>query len=163
LDPGHGPNALSLDALTRLSHFNDGIEPAWGKSESLSWKSDGFNVQGWLLLPKDYNPAKKYPLIVLVHGGPASAVGSRWGGGGGLSATAFSALDYFVLQVNPRGSFGQGEAFVQANRKDFGYGDLRDILAGVDEAEKKYPIDDKRGGMTGWAYGGFIVIFAVPL
>jgi dipeptidyl aminopeptidase/acylaminoacyl peptidase len=59
----------------------------------------------------------------------------RWrtgAGAGGLSAAAFSALGYFVLQPNPRGSFGQGEAFTQANRKDFGYGDLRDILAGVD-------------------------------
>ena len=116
----------------QLSHFNDGIEPAWGKPVSLSWKSDGFRVQGWLMLPKDYDPAKKYPLIVEVHGGPAAAVRARWGGGGGLSRTAFSALGYFVLLPNPRGSYGQGEEFTQANRKDFGYGDLRDILAGVD-------------------------------
>jgi dipeptidyl aminopeptidase/acylaminoacyl peptidase len=151
----------TLSGLKQISHLNDGVEAAWGKSESLSWKSDDFNVQGWLLLPKNYDPAKKYPLIVLVHGGPASAVESRWGAGGGLSGAAFSALDYFVLQVNPRGSFGQGEAFVQANRKDFGYGDLRDILGGVDAAEKKYPIDDKRVGLTGWSYGGFMSMFAV--
>ncbi len=147
--------------LTQLSHFNDGIEPAWGKSESLSWTSDGFHVQGWLMLPKEYDPAKKYPLIVLVHGGPAAAVQSRWGAGGGLSATAFSALGYFVLQPNPRGSFGQGEAFTEANRKDFGYGDLRDILAGVDAAEAKYPIDNNRVGLTGWSYGGFMTMFAI--
>jgi len=55
--------------------------------------------------------------------------GCALGGGGGLSAAAFSALGYFVLQPNPRGSYGQGEEFAQANRKDFGYGDLRDILA----------------------------------
>ena len=156
-----GATVTALSDFTQLSHLNDGIEPAWGKSESLSWKSDGFNVQGWLLLPKNYDPGKKYPLIVLVHGGPASAVASRWGAGGGINAPAFSALGYFVLQVNPRGSYGQGEAFVQANRKDFGYGDLRDILAGVDTAEKKYPIDDKRVGLTGWSYGGFMSMFAV--
>ena len=154
LASGHG-------ALAQLSHFNDGIEPGWGKSESLDWKSDGFNVQGWLLLPKNYDPAKKYPLIVLVHGGPAAAVESRWGAGGSFSPAAFSALGYFVLQANPRGSFGQGEAFVLANRKDFGYGDLRDILAGVDAAEAKYSIDDKRVGLTGWSYGGFMTMFAV--
>ena len=154
LASGHG-------SVSQLSHFNDGIEPGWGKSESLDWKSDGFNVQGWLLLPKNYDSAKKYPLIVLVHGGPAAAVESRWGAGGSLSAAAFSALGYFVLQANPRGSFGQGEAFVQANRKDFGYGDLRDILAGVDAAEAKYSIDDKRVGLTGWSYGGFMTMFAV--
>jgi dipeptidyl aminopeptidase/acylaminoacyl peptidase len=159
--PGRNENKSGPGGILQLSTFNDGVEPAWGKSESLAWKSDNFNVQGWLLLPKDYNPGKKYPLIVVVHGGPAAAVESRWGGGGGLSATAFSALGYFVLQPNPRGSFGQGEAFTEANRKDFGYGDLRDILAGVDAAEAKYPIDDNRVGLTGWSYGGFMTMFAI--
>jgi dipeptidyl aminopeptidase/acylaminoacyl peptidase len=150
-----------LEGVMQLSHFNDGVQPAWGKAESVSWKSEGFRVQGWLLLPKDYDPNKKYPLIVEVHGGPAAAVVARWGGGGGLSSTAFSALGYFVLEPNPRGSYGQGEAFTQANRKDFGYGDLRDILAGVDTVLAKYPIDPQRVGITGWSYGGFMTMFAV--
>jgi dipeptidyl aminopeptidase/acylaminoacyl peptidase len=152
--------ASSLTALTQLTHLNDGVKPAWGSSVSLTWKSDKFNVQGWLMLPKEYNLAKKHPLIVLVHGGPASAEQSHWGAGG-LSAATFSALGYFVLQPNPRGSFGQGEAFTQANRQDFGYGDLRDILAGVDAALAKYPIDPNRIGLTGWSYGGFMTMFAV--
>ncbi len=67
------PAAAGLEGLIQLSHFNDGVEPAWGKSVSLTWKSDEFQVQGWLMLPKDYDPGKKYPLIVEVHGGPASA------------------------------------------------------------------------------------------
>jgi dipeptidyl aminopeptidase/acylaminoacyl peptidase len=158
--PGKTMSA-GLDGLTQLSHFNDGIEPGWGKTVSIEWTSDSFHVQGWLMLPKDYDPAKKYPLIVEVHGGPAAAIVSHWGGGGGLSANAFSALGYFVLEPNPRGSYGQGEAFTQANRKDFGYGDLRDILAGVDAAEAKYPIDNNRVGITGWSYGGFMTMFAV--
>jgi dipeptidyl aminopeptidase/acylaminoacyl peptidase len=146
--------------LNQLTHINDGIEPAWGKTVSLLWKSGKFNVQGWLMLPKDYDPAKKYPLIVIVHGGPAAAATSHWGAGS-LSAAAFSALGYFVLLPNPRGSFGQGEEFVQANRKDFGYGDLSDILAGVDTVEAKYPVDPHRVGLTGWSYGGFMAMFAV--
>jgi dipeptidyl aminopeptidase/acylaminoacyl peptidase len=146
--------------LTQLSHFNDGVAPAWGKSVSLTWKSDKFNVQGWLTLPKDFDPAKKYPLIVVVHGGPASAVVARWNTGA-MSAAAFSALGYFVLMPNPRGSFGQGEEFTLANRKDFGYGDLRDILAGVDAVEAAYPVDPNRVGLTGWSYGGFMAMFAV--
>jgi dipeptidyl aminopeptidase/acylaminoacyl peptidase len=150
-----------LEGVMQLSHFNDGIEPAWGKAVSLSWKSDSFRVQGWLLLPMDYDPAKKYPLIVEVHGGPAAAVESHWSAMGGINANAFSALGYFVLLPNPRGSFGQGEAFTQANRKDFGYGDLRDILAGVDNVLAKYPVDPKRVGLTGWSYGGFMTMFAV--
>jgi len=153
--------SAGLEGVIQLTHLNDGVEPGWGKSVSLSWKSDNFRVQGWLLLPKDYDPAKKYPLIVEVHGGPAAAVVSRWGVGGGLSATAFSALGYFVLQPNPRGSYGQGEEFTQANRKDFGYGDLRDILAGVDAVVAKYPVDPVRVGLTGWSYGGFMTMFAV--
>jgi dipeptidyl aminopeptidase/acylaminoacyl peptidase len=150
-----------LDGVIQLTHLNDGVEPGWGKSESLSWKSDGFRVQGWLMLPKGYDPAKRYPLIVEVHGGPAAAVTAHWGGGGGLSPNAFSALGYFVLQPNPRGSYGQGEEFTQGNRKDFGYGDLRDILAGVDTVLAKYPVDADRVGLTGWSYGGFMSMFAV--
>ncbi len=151
-----------LAALIQLSHFNDAVKPSWGDSVSLSWKNDNFNIQGWLLLPKDYNPTKKYPLLVEVHGGPASSVLSSWNGGaGGISATTFSALGYFVLMPNPRGSYGQGEAFTQANRKDFGYGDLRDILAGVDTVLAKYPVDPNRVGIAGWSYGGFMTMFAV--
>jgi dipeptidyl aminopeptidase/acylaminoacyl peptidase len=149
-----------LEGVAQLSHWNDGVERGWGKSISLEWKSDNFRVQGWLTLPLHYDPAKKYPLIVMVHGGPASAVVGHWGGGG-LGAASFSALGYFVLEPNPRGSFGQGEEFVQANRKDFGYGDLRDILAGVDRVEAQYPVDPGRVGLTGWSYGGFMTMFAV--
>ena len=150
-----------LDGVMQLSHLNGGIEPAWGKSVSLSWKSDAFRVQGWLMLPKDFDPAKKYPLVVEVHGGPASAVTAQWGSRGGISAQALSAFGYFVLEPNPRGSYGQGEEFTQANRKDFGYGDLRDILAGVDLVVAKYPVDPSRVGLTGWSYGGFMTMFAV--
>jgi len=156
------PTAPSSSRLTQLSHFNKGLEPSWGDSVSLSWKNDNFDVQGWLLKPRDYDPSKKYPLLVEVHGGPASSVTSRWdGGAGGFSATAFSELGYFVLMPNPRGSYGQGEAFTQANRKDFGYGDLRDILAGVDTVLAKYPVDPNRVGIAGWSYGGFMSMFAV--
>ena len=148
--------------LVQLSHFNDGLKPSWGDSVSLAWKNDNFNIQGWLLLPKNYDPSKRYPLLVEIHGGPASSVTSRWNGGaGGFSATAFSELGYFVLMPNPRGSYGQGEAFTQANRNDFGYGDLRDILAGVDAVLAKYPVDPNRVGIAGWSYGGFMSMFAV--
>jgi dipeptidyl aminopeptidase/acylaminoacyl peptidase len=153
--------AAGLEGLIQLSHLNDGVQPAWGKSVSLSWKSDAFDVQGWLMLPKDYDPAKKYPLVVEVHGGPAAAVEGQWGARGGITAQALSAMGYFVLEPNPRGSFGQGEKFTQANRKDFGYGDLRDILAGLDTVLRKYPVDPDRVGLTGWSYGGFMTMLAV--
>jgi len=155
-------SSKNVAALIQLSHFNPAVKPSWGDSVSLSWTNENFNIQGWLLLPAHYDPTKKYPLLVEVHGGPASSVLSSWNGGaGGISATTFSAIGYFVLMPNPRGSYGQGEAFTQANRKDFGYGDLRDILAGVDAVLAKYPVDPNRIGIAGWSYGGFMTMFAV--
>jgi dipeptidyl aminopeptidase/acylaminoacyl peptidase len=146
--------------LAQVTHVNDALEPSWGKAESIEWTNDGFQIQGWLMLPKHYDPAKKYPLVVMVHGGPSSAVVPRWPRAG-FGGAPLSAMDYFVLEPNPRGSYGEGEDFTKANRKDFGYGDLRDILAGVDAVEKKYPVDDSRLGLTGWSYGGFMTMFAV--
>jgi dipeptidyl aminopeptidase/acylaminoacyl peptidase len=152
---------LTRAPLPQLTHLNDGLAPTWGKAESLRWTNDNFKLQGWLLYPAHYDPAKKYGLIVMVHGGPSSAVLPRWPYAG-FGAAPFSAMDYFVFQPNPRGSFGEGETFTQANRKDFGYGDLRDILAGVDAAEKHIPaIDNNRLGLTGWSYGGFMTMFGV--
>jgi dipeptidyl aminopeptidase/acylaminoacyl peptidase len=158
----HAAHSSDSSPIAQLTHSNDGVQPPWGKTASLEWTSDTFRVQGWLIFPRNYDPAKKYPMIVEVHGGPAGVVMGRWsGGGGGFSATTFSAQGYFVLMPNPRGSYGQGEAFTQANRKDFGYGDLRDILAGVDTVLKSYPVDPNRVGLAGWSYGGFMTMFAV--
>jgi dipeptidyl aminopeptidase/acylaminoacyl peptidase len=151
--------ALGSTPPPAVTSFNAALKPAWGKAESVEWNNEGFHVQGWLLYPAHYDPKKTYPMVVVVHGGPSSAVIPRWPGVG-YGAAPLSALGYFVFEPNPRGSFGQGEKYVQANRKDFGYGDLRDILAGVDAVEKKVPVDDKRLGLTGWSYGGFMSMFA---
>jgi dipeptidyl aminopeptidase/acylaminoacyl peptidase len=149
-----------LTNLRQITHLNEGLKPLWGKTENVEWENEGFKVQGWLLYPANYDPAKKYPLVVSVHGGPSSAVSPRWPAAG-YGAVPFSALGYFVFMPNPRGSYGQGEKFTQANVKDFGYGDLRDILAGMDALEKRFPIDKNREGLTGWSYGGFMTMFGV--
>ena len=150
--------ALGEQAPAAVTHFNAGLKPGWGKAESVEWDNEGHHVQGWLLYPADYDAKKTYPMIVTVHGGPSAAVIPRWPSVG-FGGAPFSSLGYFVFMPNPRGSFGQGEAYVQANRKDFGHGDLRDILTGVDTIEKKLPVDDKRLGLTGWSYGGFMSMF----
>jgi dipeptidyl aminopeptidase/acylaminoacyl peptidase len=142
------------------THANAAIKPAWGEAKSLHWKSDGFQVQGWLIYPAHFDPAKKYPMVVAVHGGPASAVKPLWPKPG-FNPTLLSQQGYFVLWANPRGSYGEGEKFTLANVKDFGGGDLRDILAGVDEAVRAAPVDGQRVGITGWSYGGFMTMFAV--
>ncbi len=152
---------LAREPLPAITHLNAQQTPSWGKAESVRWTSEGYKVQGWLLYPAGYDPGKRYGLIVMVHGGPSSAVTPRWPRAG-FGAAPLAASGYFVLEPNPRGSYGEGERFTQANIKDFGYGDLRDILAGVDAVEKQVPaIDDHRLGLTGWSYGGFMTMFGV--
>jgi len=99
-------------------------------------------------------------MLVAIHGGPASAVRPTWLRPS-FDLGLFSALDYFVFFPNPRGSYGAGEKFTAANVKDFGYGDLRDILTGVDAVAAQYPIDQKRIGVSGWSYGGYMTMFTV--
>ncbi|MGZ8829057.1 MAG: S9 family peptidase [Thermoanaerobaculia bacterium] len=140
----------------QLTHANDNVQPLWGRSENLNWTSDAYRVQGWLLYPKE--TSKALPMIVQVHGGPSSAVVSSWPL---LNTAALVASGYAVFLPNPRGSYGQGEAFVQANVKDFGYGDLRDILRGVDAVVATGKIDKDRAGIWGWSYGGYMTMWAV--
>ncbi|HMG33315.1 MAG TPA: S9 family peptidase [Blastocatellia bacterium] len=144
----------------RITSINQNVKPLWGESRSIHWANDGFNIQGWLIYPRNFDSSRRYPMIVVVHGGPSSAVRPSWPGTF-FNTTVFSADNYFVLMPNPRGSYGQGEAFTRANVKDFGYGDLRDILAGVDEVTKTLPVDKERVGVTGWSYGGFMTMWAV--
>jgi dipeptidyl aminopeptidase/acylaminoacyl peptidase len=144
----------------QLTRRNEGVTREWGDAKSLEWKNGGYEVQGWLLYPKNFDASKKYPLVVNVHGGPSWASVSRWPSPHGY-ASALAGAGYFVLSPNPRGSYGQGEAFTRANVKDFGGGDFADILAGVDEAVRVAPVDANRLGLTGWSYGGFMTMFGV--
>jgi dienelactone hydrolase len=130
--------------------------------QSIHWKNGGFELQGWLLLPAS-DPApgsdKKLPMITVVHGGPAAATVPGFISPG----TNRTLLEngYALFLPNPRGSFGQGETFTAANVRDFGHGDLRDILSGIKAAEHAAPIDDARLGITGGSYGGFMTMWAV--
>ena len=148
----------------QFTNNNTGFQANWGKAESIEWTNEGLNIQGWLVPPAKVEPGKKYPMVVLIHGGPSGVTTSEWPASAGMSRAiiaALSARGYYVLLPNPRGSYGQGEEFTRANVKDFGGGDLRDILAGVDIATKKYPIDPARLGVTGWSYGGYMTMWTV--
>ena len=144
----------------RVTHANKDAHSDCGEVKSLHWKSDEFEIQGWLLCPRDVDPARRYPLIVQVHGGPSSATTPRWLAADSLVGS-LSQRGYYVLMPNPRGSFGQGERFTRANVKDFGHGDLRDILKGVDEVLRTQPVDPNRVGITGWSYGGYMTMWTV--
>jgi dipeptidyl aminopeptidase/acylaminoacyl peptidase len=139
---------------------NRSLRPLWGDARKLSWRNDGLDIQGWLLLPSHFDPAKRYPLVVSIHGGPAAQATQVWPTPNGM-AQILSAEGYFVLTANPRGSFGKGEAFTAANVRDFGGGDFRDIMAGLDEVLRTQPVDPARLGVIGWSYGGYMTMWAV--
>ncbi|MGH9414310.1 MAG: prolyl oligopeptidase family serine peptidase, partial [Terriglobales bacterium] len=150
--------ALGNQPPPAVTTLNAGLKPSWGKARSVEWHDGDFLVQGWLLYPAHFDAQRRYPMIVSVHGGPTFANLPSWGG----NAAVYSNFGYFVLLPNPRGSTGEGEAFVQQDRGSakMGYGDLDDILKGIDKVETLAPIDNNRLGMTGWSYGGFMSMFA---
>jgi len=152
--------AGTVGNFKQVTHINSSQHASWGQSKSIHWNSDGTQIQGWLLYPTNYNPSQRYPMVVVVHGGPASWNRPAWPRTF-FSTPLLSSLGYFVFYPNPRGSYGQGEAFTRANVKDFGYGDLRDILSGVDEVVKTLPVDNDRVGITGWSYGGYMTMWAI--
>jgi len=141
----------------QVSSINSGLKPAWGETRNVHWMNGKERIEGWLTLPKDYNPGKSYPLVVNVHGGPSSACQPMWNQ---RLMGEESAMGYFALCPNPRGSYGQGDAFTRANIKDFGGGDFRDIMAAIDELAKEYPIDRRCLGIRGHSYGGYITMWA---
>jgi dipeptidyl aminopeptidase/acylaminoacyl peptidase len=143
-----------------VTHANASLAPRWTGAERVEWTNDGFAMQGWLLGPSKLEPGRKYPLVVSVHGGPASQLTPRWPTPG-QNITLLAAKDYFVFLPNPRGSFGRGEAFTAANVRDLGGGDLRDVLSGVDAVLKSHPVDPKALGLEGWSYGGFMTMWAL--
>jgi dipeptidyl aminopeptidase/acylaminoacyl peptidase len=136
---------------------NTEAKPAWGEMRNFHWMNGTTRVQGWLMLPRDFAPGKTYPLVVNVHGGPSAACMSHWDT---KMMGSESAMGYFAFCPNPRGSYGQGEAFTRGNIKDFGGGDFRDIMAGVDAIAKQYPIDPHRIGIRGHSYGGYMTMWA---
>jgi len=164
-DFGHPPEVWAgpLGAWKQVSRSNARFTPAWGEARSLHWTTDfaGSNngrIQGWLLAPARVEPGRRYPLAVVIHGGPASAHRAAWPVVPGILASQ----GYYVFLPNPRGSYGQGEDFTRGNVKDFGYGDLRDVLAGVEAVVRSgAPVDPARVGLYGWSYGGYMGMWAV--
>jgi len=156
----HPPEVWTGPDWIQRTAVNAAVSPRWGRSESVEWQSDGHAVQGWLLYPGNFDPAKRYSLLVSIHGGPASVKVPSWPQLS-FDLGPLAGEGYFVFFPNPRGSYGQGEAFTAANVKDFGFGDLRDILRGLDTVLAKVPVDPARVGVGGWSYGGFMTMWAV--
>jgi dipeptidyl aminopeptidase/acylaminoacyl peptidase len=142
-----------------LSHLNDSVlakvdmqpvEPFWFAG------AGGTKVQGFLVKPPNFNKDAKYPVKFLIHGGPQGQWGDEWSYR--WNAELFAADGYVVIMVNPRGSTGYGQAFVDGVNKDWGGKPYVDLMNGLDYAEKTYPFIDKdRECALGASYGGYMI------
>jgi dipeptidyl aminopeptidase/acylaminoacyl peptidase len=151
--------ASANDAPKRLTNFNQQIAALnLGKIERMEWPGpDNFREDGVLVYPPDFSKEKKYPLVLVIHGGPTAS-----------SITAFSFLPqllaahgYVVFSPNYRGSDNLGNAYQRAIWNDAGDGPGRDVMAGIDALEKQGFVDEAKIGVTGWSYGGYMTSWLI--
>jgi dipeptidyl aminopeptidase/acylaminoacyl peptidase len=134
-----------------------------GRTDVLHWKAqDGLEIEGLLTYPVAYERGRKVPLLVIVHGGPTGVFTQSFTGmPSPYPITVFAERGYAVLRVNPRGSGGYGRKFRYANYQDWGGGDYRDIMAGVDHVISLGVADPDRLGIMGWSYGGYMTSWVI--
>jgi dipeptidyl aminopeptidase/acylaminoacyl peptidase len=148
----------SAEATPRaLTHLNDAVASGLGRAEPVTWQFEGMDQDGVVVYPPGFEPARKYPLVVYIHGGPRAA-----------STTAFSPLPqvlaaqgWVVFQPNYRGSDNLGNAYTVAIVHDSGAGPGRDVMAGVDALIKRGFIDPDRVAVGGWSYGGYMTTWMI--
>ena len=146
------------EKVTQLSHINapildqiqmQPVEPFWFTG------ADNTKVQGFLVKPPNFDPSKKYPVKLLIHGGPQGAWGDEWSFR--WNPELFAANGYVVLMINPRGSTGYGQKFIDEINGDWGGRPFQDLMLGLDYAEKQFPyIDKDRECALGASYGGYM-------
>jgi dipeptidyl aminopeptidase/acylaminoacyl peptidase len=142
----------------KLTNFNDEVRNiSLGKQETFSWKSDEFTPNGILTFPPDFDPAKKYPLVLEIHGGPRSTSKESFNSSAQLKA----AHGYIVFHPNYRGSDNMGYRFSESINGDAGEGPGRDVMKGLDELKKRTYIDTAKIAVTGWSYGGFMTTWLI--
>ena len=128
--------------------------------EVIQWKStDGTEIEGILIKPADYDSSRKYPLLVVIHGGPTGADTAVLSADRYYPVERFAAKGALVLKPNYRGSAGYGEKFRSLNVRNLGVGDYADVISGVDALIAKGIVDKDRVGAMGWSEGGYISAF----
>src|SRR5260370_13498854 len=143
--------ASTEGAPQRITDFNaTAASLELGRSEPIQWVNEGFHADGIVTYPPEFSPAKKYPLVLYVHGGPRSAWKQAFSRLGQLLA----AQGWIIFEPNYRGSDNLGNAVQAAIWNDAGAGPGRDVMAGVKEIEKRGFVDISRMGGSGWSYGG---------
>jgi dipeptidyl aminopeptidase/acylaminoacyl peptidase len=160
-EPSDQPAGTSstLEALVYpITHLNDALlaQLDLPKMDSFRFSAkDGVKVQGFLIKPPGFDATKKYPVKFLIHGGPQGAWGDAWSYR--WNAELFAANGYVVIMINPRGSTGYGQAFVDGVNGDWGGKPFTDLMTGLDYAEQQYPfIDKNRECALGASYGGYM-------
>ncbi|MFL6559469.1 MAG: alpha/beta hydrolase family protein, partial [Bacillus sp. (in: firmicutes)] len=153
---------LSLNGdrpLEKLTTANDIQNVVLSKPEPIEYEgANGRKIHGWLMKPVDFEARKKYPLLLEIHGGPHAMYGNTYMN----EFQILAAEGYAVLYVNPRGSHGYGQDFVNAVRGDYGGGDYQDLMLAVDYVLAEFDfIDETRLGVTGGSYGGFMTNWIV--
>ena len=137
----------------RLTDFNSEVAGRMlGRTEVVTWQSDGFTHNGTLTYPPDFNAAQKYPLVLVIHGGPRAASLETFS----PQAQIMAAKGWVVFQPNYRGSDQSGNAYQRAIVNDAGAGPGRDVMAGVDLVKKRGFVDVSRVAVSGWSYGGYM-------
>ncbi len=150
--------------VTQVSQANAHLPKApLGKVEVLQWKAaDGQMIEGLLTFPVDYKSGTRVPLLLQIHGGPMGVFTQSFAGNAGhYPNAAFVSRGFALLQPNPRGSAGYGKEFRYANYQDWGGGDFRDIMAGVDRIIEMGVADPERMGVMGWSYGGYMTSWTI--
>ncbi|MFN0086279.1 MAG: prolyl oligopeptidase family serine peptidase [Blastocatellia bacterium] len=146
--------------MTRLVDVNNDVLSGikLGDAEEMWFTSkDGWKAQGWLIKPANFEPGKKYPMVLWIHGGPWSMYSVAWN----WAFQNFAANGYAVLYTNPRGSTGYGQEFVNGIQYSYPGGDYDDLMAGVDAALAKGFIDERNLFVCGGSGGGVLTAWIV--
>jgi dipeptidyl aminopeptidase/acylaminoacyl peptidase len=155
---------LGDGARTQVSHVNAKLPKLpLGKTSVIRWMGPGnMEIEGLLTLPVDFQKGKRYPLLVISHGGPPSNFSQSFiASPSHYPIAAFSSRGYVILCSNVRGSTGYGKQFRYANYDDWGGGDFQDMMAGVDKVIEMGIADQQRLGIAGWSYGGYMTSWAI--
>lgn len=151
VDAGGGaPKQLSFSEGNKLA--SQLVTP-----EKISWTNEGLTIQAYLWKPRNLRPGERAPVVMQVHGGPTSQFSDNFT----LHPQWFASRGYVVIAPNVRGSSGYGRQFEDANNRDWGHGDLRDVLAGVAWAKGQSYVNPAKIGITGNSYGGMLTMYAI--
>jgi dipeptidyl aminopeptidase/acylaminoacyl peptidase len=139
--------------VKRLTSVNDEIASLpLGRSEVVSYTFEKFDQNGVLTVPPDFDPSRKYPLVLLIHGGPRAASMMTFS----AAAQLMAARGWLVFQPNYRGSDNLGRQFQGAISNDAGAGPGRDVIAGIEVLKQRGIVDETRMAVSGWSYGGYM-------